>query len=112
MKPLAKRKSANQFMPDSNKIKDRKKYFGLLKYDRWRDKPLLCRWMRKIKKQGRNYTHNQIILENGVYITVNSKVKMDLVKNSLLNSQKTHCNTAQYEYGFTRNTKLIIGLTH
>ncbi len=46
---------------------DRKKHFGLLKYDQWVNNPLLCRWMRKAKKHGKNHTHNQIILENGVY---------------------------------------------
>ena len=47
--------------------KARKKYFGLLKYNGWVNNPLLCRWMRKAKKHGKNHTHNQIILENGVY---------------------------------------------
>jgi len=49
------------------KDQDRKKYFKLLKYNDWINNPLLCRWMRQIKKHGKNHTHNQIILENGVY---------------------------------------------
>ena len=47
--------------------KERKKYFGLLKYNGWVNDGLLCRWMRKAKKHGKNHSHHQIILENGVY---------------------------------------------
>jgi hypothetical protein len=50
-----------RFKPDKN----RKKY--LLKFNRWINNYLLCRWMRKIKNPDKNNTHNQIILENGVY---------------------------------------------
>ena len=50
-----------------NESADRKKYFGLLKYHQWVNDPLLSRWMRTAKKHGRNHTHNQIVLENGVY---------------------------------------------
>lgn len=47
--------------------RDRKKYFTLLKSDKWVTDPLLCRWMRKHKKHGKNHVHNQIVLEGGVY---------------------------------------------
>ena len=50
----------------SNK-EDRKKYFGLLKYNKWTKDPLLYRWMRKVKKHGKNHVFDQIILEDGVY---------------------------------------------
>ncbi len=50
-----------------NQEKERKKYFGLLKYNGWVKDDLLCRWMRNAKKHGKNHTHNQIVLENGVY---------------------------------------------
>ena len=68
--------------------KDRKKYFGLLKYDRWCENPLLCRWMRKIKKHGRNHTHNQIVLENGVYSQFKGKDGRTWLKISSLIRRK------------------------
>ena len=51
----------------------RKEYFGKLKYDQWVNDPLLCRWMRKVKKHGKNHTHNQIVVESGVYTQLKGK---------------------------------------
>jgi IS605 OrfB family transposase len=51
----------------------RKEYFGKLKYDQWVNDPLLCRWMRKVKKHGKNHTHNQIVVESGVYTQFKGK---------------------------------------
>lgn len=58
------RKQINKRFTDTG---DRKKYFTLLKSDKWVNDPLLCRWMRKHKKHGKNHVHNQIVLEGGVY---------------------------------------------
>jgi len=52
---------------------ERQEYFGKLRYDQWVNDPLLCRWMRKVKKHGKNHTHNQIVLESGVYTQFKGK---------------------------------------
>lgn len=63
----AKEKVRQQIHARFSEDADRKRYFGLLKSDGWITDPLLCRWMRKAKKHGQNHTHNQIVVEAGVY---------------------------------------------
>lgn len=70
---------------------ERKEYFRLLKYSEWVKNPLLCRWMRKIKKHGKNHTHNQIILENGVYSQFKDKHGMIWLKVPSLVRGKRVC---------------------
>ena len=69
----AKEKVRKQIHTRFKEKDERKYYFGLLKYNRWVNDPLLCRWMRKAKKHGRNHTHHQIVVENGVYTQFKGK---------------------------------------
>ena len=75
--------------------KERKKYFGLLKYNGWVNNTLLCRWMRNVKKHGRNHTHHQIVLENGVYSQFTGKEGKNVVKNTVSDPWKTDCHSTE-----------------
>ena len=63
VKEKVRKKISKKFKSDS----ERKKYFGLLKGNKWTSDPILSRWMRKYKKHGKNHTFNQIVVESGVY---------------------------------------------